>query len=197
MEGSLELGGLWPERYRSSRRPQRLHLGLLPRQAKPRRDAFHNLRQLFIHRAGGLRGLSLNFLALKHLLLFLGITQQSTSRWIRWCQRDRIKIIQQFALVLGRRTKRKSSRSTCEPHNLILLRGSTLQTEPSGKMKKVDDVFPRHPLYCGRTGSDVIGCRRPTSCVFVCLLQTRVVLTAFPIVTRRGHSLKFPWRGTH
>ncbi len=30
-------------------------------------------------------------------------------------------------------------------------------------------------------GSDVIGCRRPTGCVFVCMLQTRVTLTAFPI----------------
>ncbi len=34
---------------------------------------------LFVRRAGGLRGLSLSFLTLKHLLLFLGITQQSTS----------------------------------------------------------------------------------------------------------------------
>ncbi len=41
----------------------------------------------FICSAGGLRGFSLNFLTLKHLLLFLGITQQSTNRWIWWCQK--------------------------------------------------------------------------------------------------------------
>ncbi len=28
-----------------------------------------------------------------------------------------------------------------------------------------DDVFSR-PLYCGRAGSDVMGCRRPTGGVF-------------------------------
>ncbi len=28
--------------------------------------------------------------------------------------------------------------------------------------EEVDDVFSRRPLYCGRAGSDVIGCRRPT-----------------------------------
>ncbi len=28
-------------------------------------------------------------------------------------------------------------------------------------------------LYCDRAGSDVIGCRRQTSCVFVYMLQTR------------------------
>ncbi len=30
-----------------------------------------------------------------------------------------------------------------------------------------NDVFSRRPLYCGRAGSDVIGCRRPTSGVFI------------------------------
>ncbi len=39
----------------------------------------------------------------------------------------------------------------------------TLQTKQSVKMKEVDDVF----LYCGRAGSDVIGCRRPTGGVFI------------------------------
>ncbi len=33
--------------------------------------------------------------------------------------------------------------------------------------KEANDVFCRRPLYCGRTGSDVIGCRRPTSGVFI------------------------------
>ncbi len=59
--------------------------------------------------------------------------------------------------------------------------------------EEVDDVFSRHfPLYCGRAGSDVIGCRRPTGGVFVCMLQTRVTLTAFPIATPRGRSVSFP-----
>ncbi len=29
-----------------------------------------------------------------------------------------------------------------------------------------DDVFSRRPLYCGRAGSDVMGCCRPTGGVF-------------------------------
>ncbi len=55
-----------------------------------------------------------------------------------------------------------------------------------------DDVFSRRPLYCGCTGSDVIGCRRPTSGVFiyVFMLQAQVTLTAFPIATPRGRSSK-------
>ncbi len=61
--------------------------------------------------------------------------------------------------------------------------------------------FPGAPLYCGRAGSDVIGCHRPTGGVFVCMLQTRVTLTAFliatPIATPRGRSSKFPRRGTN
>ncbi len=32
--------------------------------------------------------------------------------------------------------------------------------------EEVDDVFSRRPLYCGRAGSDVIVCRRPTGGVF-------------------------------
>ncbi len=59
-----------------------------------------------------------------------------------------------------------------------------------------DDVFSRCPLYCGRPSSDVIGCRRPTGGVFICMLQTRVTLMAFHIATPRGRSSKFPWRGT-
>ncbi len=62
--------------------------------------------------------------------------------------------------------------------------------------EEVDDVFSRRPLYFGRAGSDVIGCCRPTSCVFVCMLQTRVTLTAFPIASPREHSVLFPTRGT-
>ncbi len=48
-----------------------------------------------------------------------------------------------------------------------------------------------------RASSDVIGCRRPTSGVFVCMLQTRVTLTTFPIATPRERSSKFPQKGTY
>ncbi len=71
-----------------------------------------------------------------------------------------------------------------------------LQTEQSLKTKKRMTYFPGTPLYCGRAGSDVIGCCRPTGGVFVCMLQTRVTLTAFPIATPRGRSSKFPRKGT-
>ncbi len=46
-----------------------------------------------------------------------------------------------------------------------------LRTQASDE--EVDDVFSQRPLYCGRTGSDVIGCRLPTGGVIVCMLQTR------------------------
>ncbi len=59
--------------------------------------------------------------------------------------------------------------------------GRKLQT------KKWMTYFPGAPLYCGCTGSDVISCRRPTGVVFVCMLQTRVTLTA-----PRGCSVSFP-----
>ncbi len=71
----------------------------------------------------------------------------------------------------------------------------TLQTEQSLKTKKRMTYFPGAPLYCGRAGSDVIGCRRPTGGVFICMLQTRVTLTTFPIATPRGRSSKFPRKG--
>ncbi len=63
--------------------------------------------------------------------------------------------------------------------------------------EEVDDVFSRRPLYYGRAGSDVIGCHWPTGGVFICMLHTRVTLTAFPpIATPRGRSVSFPTRGT-
>ncbi len=74
----------------------------------------------------------------------------------------------------------------------VLLPECTLQTNQSVKTKKRMNVFSRRPLYCGRAGSDVIGCRRPTAGVFICMLHTRVTLTAFPIATPRGRSSKFP-----
>ncbi len=54
-----------------------------------------------------------------------------------------------------------------------------LRTQASDE--EVNDIFSRRPLYRGRAGSDVIGCRRPTGGVFIyVLLQARVTLTAFP-----------------
>ncbi len=38
---------------------------------------------------------------------------------------------------------------------------------PVSEDEEENDVFSRRPLYCGRAGSDVIGCRRPTSGVFI------------------------------
>ncbi len=40
-----------------------------------------------------------------------------------------------------------------------------LRTQASDK--EVNDVSSRRPLYCGRAGSDIMGCRRPTSGVFI------------------------------
>ncbi len=37
---------------------------------------------------------------------------------------------------------------------------------PVSEDQKADDVFARPSLYCGRAGSDVMGCRRPTDGVF-------------------------------
>ncbi len=54
--------------------------------------------------------------------------------------------------------------------------------------EEVDDAFSRRPLYCGRAGSDVIGCRQPTGCVFVCMVQ--------PHSDPRGCSVSVPTRGT-
>ncbi len=64
-------------------------------------------------------------------------------------------------------------RDTASPRLCAMLRTQASDEE-------LDDVFSRRPLYCGRAGSDVIGCRRPTGGVFICMLHTRVTLTAFP-----------------
>ncbi len=37
---------------------------------------------------------------------------------------------------------------------------------PVSEDEKANDVFTRPSLYCGRAGSDVMGCRRPTDGVF-------------------------------
>ncbi len=80
-------------------------------------------------------------------------------------------------------------RDTASPRLCAMLRTQASDEE-------VDDVFSRGPLYCGRAGSDFLGFRRPTVCVFICMLQTRVTLTVFPIATPRGRSVSFPTRGT-
>ncbi len=59
MEGSLELGGYGQKGIAHRDVPTwRRHLGSLPRQVKSRRGTFNNLQQLFVHRAGGVRGFS-------------------------------------------------------------------------------------------------------------------------------------------
>ncbi len=50
-------------------------------------------------------------------------------------------------------------RDTASPRLWAMLRTQASDEE-------ANDVFSRRPLYCGRAGSDVIGCRRPTSGVF-------------------------------
>ncbi len=55
-----------------------------------------------------------------------------------------------------------------------------------------NDVSSRRPLYCGRAGSDVMGCRRPTSGVFILYASD----TSHAEATPRGRSSKFPWKGT-
>ncbi len=42
--------------------------------------------------------------------------------------------------------------------------GAMLRTQASDE--EADDVFSRQSLYCGRAGSDAMGCRRPTDGVF-------------------------------
>ncbi len=88
--------------------------------------------------------------------------------------------------------KRLASARHDNREKTVLLPDCTLQTKQSVKTKVVNDVFSQCPLYCGRASSDVIGCRWPTGGVFICMLQTRVTLTAFPIATPRGCSSKFP-----
>ncbi len=92
--------------------------------------------------------------------------------------------------------KRLASARHSNSRNSFLPVECTLQTEQSLKTKKRMTYFPGALLYCGHARSDVIGCRRPAGGVFVCMLQTRVTLTAFPIATSRGRSSKFPRKGT-
>ncbi len=49
----------------------------------------------------------------------------------------------------------------------VLLQECTLQTKTVSEDEEENDVSSRRPLYCSRAGSDVMGCRRPTSGVFI------------------------------
>ncbi len=51
-------------------------------------------------------------------------------------------------------------RDTASPRLCAMLRTQASDEE-------VNDVSSRRPLYCSRAGSDVMGCRRPTSGVFI------------------------------
>ncbi len=50
-------------------------------------------------------------------------------------------------------------RDTASPRLCAMLRTQASDEE-------ADYVFSRRPLYCGRAGSDAMGCRRPTGGVF-------------------------------
>ncbi len=58
----------------------------------------------------------------------------------------------------------------------------------SWRRRKADDVCSRWSFYYGSTGSDVMGCRRPTGGVFTYVSSDRVTLRAFPVATPRGRS---------
>ncbi len=93
---------------------------------------------------------------------------------------------------------RESNNEDTDPHTILnallvlAMIERKLYSYQNARFKQNDDVFSRRPLYYGRAGNDVICCRRPTGGVFICMLHTRVTLTAFPIATPRGHSSKFP-----
>ncbi len=63
--------------------------------------------------------------------------------------------------------KRLASAHHDNRRKTVLLPECTFQTKQSVKTKEADDVFSRCPLYFGRDGSNVIGCRRPTGGVFI------------------------------
>ncbi len=83
-------------------------------------------------------------------------------------------------------------RDTASPRLCALLRMQASDEE-------LDDVFSRRPLYCGRVGIDVIGCRRPTAGVFIYMYasSTGHADGVPPIATPRGRSVSFPTRGNH
>ncbi len=129
----------------------------------------------------------------------MGITQQSTSRWIWWCQKDRIITIQQLTLVHGwcaqkgcgpslthrpDPTANPTISSASVPRQRLVPNGGKQTTAPLSSLAPYTVVTPvvTSKVVAGPGG------------VFICMLQTRVTLTAFPIATPRGRSSKFPWR---
>ncbi len=58
---------------------------------------------------------------------------------------------------------------------------------PVSEDEKADDVI---------SGSDVMGCRRPTGGVFKYVSSDTSHAEAFPVATPRGTQFEFPWRGT-
>ncbi len=80
-------------------------------------------------------------------------------------------------------------RDTASPRLWAMLRTQASDEE-------ADDVCSRWSFYYGSTGSDVMGCRRPTGGVFTYVSSDRVTLRAFPVATPRGRSVSFPTRGT-
>ncbi len=81
-------------------------------------------------------------------------------------------------------------RDTASPRLWAMLRTQASDEE-------ANDVFSRRPLYCGRAGSDVIGCRRPTSGVFIYVyFKHGSRWRRSPIATPRGRSVSFPTRVT-
>ncbi len=71
--------------------------------------------------------------------------------------------------------------------------GAMLRTQASDE--EADDVFARPSLYCGRAGSDVMGCRRPTDGVFS-YVSSGTSHAGGVLVSPRGRSVSFPTRGT-
>ncbi len=88
--------------------------------------------------------------------------------------------LKDIACVLLAQTKdakivchRVSNNEDTDPHKILnallvlaMIEKKTVLLKVS-EDEEANDVFSRRPLYCGRAGSDVIGCRRPTSGVFI------------------------------
>ncbi len=129
-------------------------LPLFPRKEGQTRAELFDRKQLTVHADFPLEDIACPLLAQ---------TKDATIVCVIGCQIARTRI----------HTLLKCLASACHDNRekIVLLPECTLQTKQSVKTKEVDDVFSRHPLYCGRVVSDAIGCRRPTGCVFVYMLQ--------------------------
>ncbi len=105
MGGSLERAVMARKITLIETTPRRHHLGPLPRQVKPRRGAFHNLQNSSYAGQEDWSGSASASSPSDILLLFLGITQQSTSRWIRLMSVKSHHHHQPLTLVRGRRAR--------------------------------------------------------------------------------------------